>query len=78
LLVIATKPGIIKIIQGFTGETFLNFVYVYDIGTNTCNAIGTKLTLFASEITILTIGRYIQVLIFYLDRINGTILPWFD
>jgi hypothetical protein len=57
LLAIATKPGIIKIIQGFIGETFLNLVYVYDIGTNTSNAIGIKLTLFAYEITILITGR---------------------
>ena len=46
--------------------------------TNITNDIGIKLTLFADNNSIFITGKDTQDLIFDLDRINGSILPWFD
>jgi hypothetical protein len=46
--------------------------------TNMSNDIGIKLTLFADDNSIFITGKDTQDLIFSLDRINGSILPWLD
>ena len=47
----------------------LFLIYVHDRDTNISNDIGIKLTVFADDT---------QDSVFSLDRINGSILHWFD
>ena len=49
-----------------------------DIDTNISDDIGIKLTLFADDTSILITGQDIQDLTLNLDKINESILPWFD
>jgi hypothetical protein len=49
-----------------------------DIDTNISDGIGIKLTLFADDTSILITGKDIQDLTLNLDKINKSILPWFD
>jgi hypothetical protein len=49
-----------------------------DIDTNISNDIGIKLTLFTDDTSILITGKDIQDLNLNLDKINKSILPWFD
>jgi hypothetical protein len=56
------------------------FKYVNDIETYISNDIGTMLTLFADDTSILITGKDIEDLIFNFNRFNGSIviLHWFD
>jgi hypothetical protein len=49
-----------------------------DIDTNISDDTGIKLTLFANDTSILITGKDIQDLTLNLDKINKSILPWFD
>jgi len=55
----------------------LFLIYVNDINTNKSNNIGIRLTIFAGNISILINSTEKQDLIFHLDSINASILPWF-
>jgi len=55
----------------------LFLIYVNDINTNKSNNIGIRLTLFANDISILITSKDKQDLIFHLDSINASNLPWF-
>jgi hypothetical protein len=82
LLVITTKPGIIKIIlngvlEGSNGELLLVLICVNDLDSNTSNAIGIKATLFAFKSTILVTVSDLQDLIFNIDRIMEISCPGF-
>jgi hypothetical protein len=64
--------------QGSILRLLLFLIYVNDTETNKRNDLGIKLTLFDDNTCILINGKDIQDLIFNLDRINGSILHWFD
>jgi hypothetical protein len=49
-----------------------------DIDTKISDDIGIKLTLFADDTSILVTGKDIQDLTLNLDKINKSLLPWFD
>jgi hypothetical protein len=49
-----------------------------DIDTNISDDIGIKLTLFADDTSTLRTGKDIQELTLNVDKINKSILPWFD
>jgi hypothetical protein len=49
-----------------------------DIDTNISNDMGIKLTLFADDASILKTGKDLQDLTLNLDKINKSILLWFD
>jgi hypothetical protein len=49
-----------------------------DIDTNISHDIGIRLTLFADYTSILVTGKDIQDLTLNLDKINKSILPWFN
>jgi hypothetical protein len=56
----------------------LLFLIYMDIDTNISDDTGIKLTLFADDTSILITGKDIQDLTSDLDKINKSILPWFD
>ena len=49
-----------------------------DIDTNISDDIRIKLTLFTDDTSILITGQDIQDITLNLDKINESILPWFD
>jgi hypothetical protein len=56
----------------------LFLIYTKDIDTNISDDIGIKLTLLADDTSILITDKDIQDLTLNLDKINKSILPWFD
>lgn len=56
----------------------LLLIYVNDIDTNVSNDTHIKLTLFSDDTSIVITSSNRKDLTFNLDRINGSILPWFD
>jgi hypothetical protein len=56
----------------------LLLIYVNDIDTNVSNDTHIKLTLFSDDTSIVITSNDRGDLTFNLDRINGSILPWFD
>ena len=64
--------------QGSILGPLLFLIYINDIDTNITNGRGIKLTLFADDTSILVTGKDIQDLTYNLDKIDKSILPWFD
>jgi hypothetical protein len=64
--------------QGSILGPLLLLIYINDINTNTSNDIHIKLTLFSDDTSTVITSNDRQDLTFSLDRINGSILPWFD
>jgi hypothetical protein len=64
--------------QGSISGSLLFLIYMNDIDTNINDDTGIKLTLFADDTSILITGKHLQDITLNLDKINKSILPWFD